>query len=68
MKETKNTCYYCMIPIYIKAVQNNQKFNAPISQAEAIQYELFKRTGYCYQQLEHKYCPMCGRRLEDASM
>lgn len=57
-------CKYCEVPIYIKTIQCTAPMLAPLTRAEESRQELMNITGEVYLRLPHRYCPICGAKMD----
>lgn len=57
-------CPFCNTTIYINTVQCLADALAPITRGEELRQQLKNSTGETYLPLWHKFCPMCGKKLE----
>lgn len=54
-------CGFSENVIYIKVKQYLRPVLAPLTQVDALEYELQEKTGWRYVPVQAKYCPMCGK-------
>lgn len=57
-------CYYCHLPLYIKVQQLMRPVLAPLTPEDELLDEYANRTGMKFVQLEKRFCPVCGRKME----
>ena len=58
-------CDFCKTDLYVKTIQYSAPMLAPLTRAEELRQELLNLTGEVYLILPHKYCPMCGEKIEE---
>lgn len=58
-------CDFCKVPIYIKTKQYSAPLLAPVTEAEELKQRLTNITGEVYLTVMNRYCPMCGRNLQE---
>lgn len=57
-------CNFCNADLYIKTIKYTEPLLAPVTRADELRQELSNLTGEVYLLLPHKYCPMCGEKIE----
>lgn len=58
-------CYFCGIPIYMKAITHTKSLLAPATRAEELKQQLHDLTGEVYVLVDSEYCPLCGKKLKE---
>lgn len=54
----------CSTKIYIKTMRYTRPNLAPLTIAEEVRQSLIDLTGEEFVQIDAKYCPFCGKKLE----
>lgn len=57
-------CEYCDAKLYVKTQKIMKNLLVPLTYTEGLRRELEDITGEMYLEMQHNYCPMCGRKLE----
>ena len=57
-------CNFCNVPIYHKK-QFTRPLLAPATREQKLRDALLDLTGEVYLKLPHRFCPMCGEKLEE---
>ncbi len=60
-------CNYCNAPLYIKVQQLLRPVLAPLTRADALMDEYTEITGMAFVPLQKRFCPMCGKQIEERS-
>ena len=55
---------YCNVTLYIKVQQIAQPILAPLTPADVAWDTWVSKSGTNYVMLEHRFCPMCGAKLD----
>ena len=55
----------CSTKIYIKTIRYTKPNLAPLTRAEEVRQKLIEMTGEDFVEIEAKYCPFCGKKLEN---
>lgn len=58
-------CEYCNAPLYIKAQQFLRPATAPLTYADALMDGYTNITGTAFVPLQKRFCPICGRKMEE---
>lgn len=57
-------CKHCSESIYVKRIQYLRPMLAPLTHVGELRDELEDLTGEVYLLLPHRYCPVCGDKLQ----